>query len=137
MRGDSPARRLEGLDSTTHIAKGAIDGPQTVIEGGLEFFADLAEGQKTGWYFDQRDNRSFTASLAEGRRVLDAHCHSGAFDLRAAKAGATSVTLIDRAEACLDLAAQAAEHNDLAGLCQFAKGDMFSELTRLHGEERR
>ncbi|MBT5038640.1 MAG: class I SAM-dependent rRNA methyltransferase [Rhodospirillaceae bacterium] len=134
MRGDSPARRLEGLDAKTHVAKGTLDGPQIVREGGLEFFADLTHGQKTGWYFDQRDNRSFSASLAGGRRVLDAYCHSGAFGLRAAKAGATSVTFVDRAEACLDLAAQAAAHNGLADLCHFAKGDMFSELARLHGE---
>ena len=134
MRGDSPARRLEGLDAKTHVAKGTLDGPQIVREGGLEFFADLTHGQKTGWYFDQRDNRSFSASLAGGRRVLDAYCHSGAFGLRAAKAGATFVTFVDRAEACLDLAAQAAAHNGLADLCHFAKGDMFSELARLHGE---
>jgi 23S rRNA (cytosine1962-C5)-methyltransferase len=132
MRGDSPARRLEGLDAKNHIAKGVLEGAQIVREGGLEFFADLAHGQKTGWYFDQRDNRSFTVSLAPGRRVLDAYCHSGAFGLRAAKAGATSVTFIDRAEPCLDLARRSAAHNGLSDLCHFSKGDMFSELARLH-----
>jgi 23S rRNA (cytosine1962-C5)-methyltransferase len=132
IRGDSSQRRLEGLASESHMAKGAVDGPQIIAEGGLEFFADLTSGQKTGWYFDQRDNRSFAASLAKDRKVLDAYCHSGGFGLRAAKAGATSVTFIDRTDACLDLARRAASHNGLDDLCKFIKGDMFTELTRLH-----
>jgi 23S rRNA (cytosine1962-C5)-methyltransferase len=134
IRGDSQARRLEGLAAETHFAKGTLDGPQIVAEGGLEYFADLVSGQKTGWFFDQRDNRRFTASLAHGRRVLDAYCHSGAFGLAAAKAGATSVTFIDRSQACLDLAGRAAAHNGLTELCHFVKGDMFAELARRHEE---
>ena len=64
LRNDSPARALEGLAPEAHVAKGTVGGPVVVRENGVEFLADPLEGQKTGWFFDQRDNRRFIATLA-------------------------------------------------------------------------
>ncbi|MGH6913761.1 MAG: class I SAM-dependent rRNA methyltransferase, partial [Geminicoccales bacterium] len=71
LRNDSPVRALEGLDLEVRLAKGQLDGPVEVRENGLTFLADLLEGHKTGWYYDQRDNRAFAAHLARAGRVLD------------------------------------------------------------------
>jgi 23S rRNA (cytosine1962-C5)-methyltransferase len=65
LRNDSPARALEGLPSETRVVKGRLDGPVPVHENGAVFRADVVAGQKTGWFFDQRDNRSFVAGLAQ------------------------------------------------------------------------
>ena len=79
LRNDSPARALEGLASETRVAAGSLDGPVPVHENGAVFRADLLAGQKTGWFFDQRDNRRFIAGLARGARVLDLYCYTGGF----------------------------------------------------------
>jgi len=108
LRGDSGARTLEGLEDETRILAGTIDGPVKVEENGCTFFADLQAGQKTGWFFDQRDNHAFMASLSKGAAVLDLYTHTGGFALPAAKAGATSVLGVDRSQPALDLAAKGA-----------------------------
>src|SRR5260370_20131678 len=90
LRNDSPARALEGLASETGMARGRIEGPVQVHENGAIFRADLLAGQKTGWFFDQRDNRRFIASLARGARVLDLYCYSGGFAGPAGRAGAAA-----------------------------------------------
>ena len=91
LRNDSPARGLEGLASETRVARGSLDGPVAVHENGAVFRADLLAGQKTGWFFDQRDNRRFIASLARGARVLDLYCYTGGFAVQAARGGAAAV----------------------------------------------
>ena len=72
LKNDSPVRELEGLKRETTIAKGELDGPIELIENDARFVADLSGGQKTGWFFDQRDNRRFMARFAKDARVLDA-----------------------------------------------------------------
>jgi len=84
LRNDSPARALEGLMPESRVAKGTIGGPVVVRENGVEFLADPLAGQKTGWFFDQRDNRRFVAALARDARVLDLYCFNGAFSVQAA-----------------------------------------------------
>src|SRR4051794_17246616 len=84
LRNDSPARSLEGLPLYSRVVHGAIDAPVTLDENGVRFQADLMGGQKTGWFYDQRDNRGFVAALAGGARVLDLYCYSGGFALTAA-----------------------------------------------------
>src|SRR6202011_3212668 len=79
LRDDSPARTLEGLPLETRVAWGSIDGPVPLEENGAVFSGDVLAGQKTGWFFDQSDNRAFIAGLAEGMRVLDLYCYSGGF----------------------------------------------------------
>jgi 23S rRNA (cytosine1962-C5)-methyltransferase len=131
LRNDSPARVLEGLIATTSVVAGRLDGPVSVQENGAVFRADLLAGQKTGWFFDQRDNRRFVTSIARGARVLDLYCYAGGFALQAARAGAAAVFGIDRSEPALALAAEAAELNGVAQICAFRRGEAFAEAARL------
>jgi 23S rRNA (cytosine1962-C5)-methyltransferase len=131
LRNDSPARGLEGLTQEVRVAAGAVDGPVTVEEDGAIVLADVLAGQKTGWFFDQRDNRAFVAGLAAGARVLDLYCYSGGFAVAAARAGAASVAGIDRSEAALALAGEAAARNDVAALCDFRRAEVFAEAAAL------
>jgi len=131
LRNDSPARALEGLASETGVARGRIEGPVRVHENGVVFHVDLLAGQKTGWFFDQRDNRRFIASLARGARVLDLYCFTGGFAVQAARAGAGAVLGIDSSEPALRLAAEAAELNTVGETCSFRRGEAFGEAARL------
>jgi 23S rRNA (cytosine1962-C5)-methyltransferase len=131
LRNDSPVRTLEGLPSETGVATGAVAEPVLVPENGAVFDADLIAGQKTGWFFDQRDNRRFVAALARGSRVLDLYCCSGGFAVQAAHAGAAAVLGIDRSEPALALAAAAAARNGVAEICTFRRADVFGEASRL------
>jgi 23S rRNA (cytosine1962-C5)-methyltransferase len=121
-RNDSPVRELEGLPSAVALLAGQA-GRVAVEEGGVRFGIDLMAGQKTGWFFDQRRNRDMVAALAAGARVLDAFCHLGAFGLRCAAAGATSVTLVDSSAVALAGATEAAADNGLAGRVVVRRGD--------------
>jgi 23S rRNA (cytosine1962-C5)-methyltransferase len=131
LRNDSPARAVEGLPSEARVAIGTFDGPVTVDENGAAFRADLLSGQKTGWFFDQRDNRCFVAGLAREARVLDLYCFTGGFAVQAARAGAAAVFGIDRSEAALALAAEAAALNGVTESCTFRRGEAFGEAVRL------
>ena len=130
LRGDSPVRALEGLESRVEVASGALEGAVEIAENGLRYLADPIAGQKTGWYFDQRDNRAFVASLAADVSLLDVYGHSGGFALAAAAAGATEVVCVDRSEAALDLGKQAADLNGVAGRCDFTKAEAFADMAR-------
>jgi len=131
LRNDASSRTLEGLESYVRAARGGIPDRITLNENGVRYFADAASGQKTGWYFDQRDNRAFMAALAKGRCVLDCHSYTGGFGLLAAHAGATHVTCVDSSAPALALASAAADANSLVGKVKFTKADVFDELERL------
>jgi len=128
VRGDSGARTLEGLDDQVRCLFGAVDGPVKVEENGVTFFADLMAGQKTGWFFDQRDNHAFMAALSRGGTMLDLYTHTGGFALPAAKAGATSVLGVDSSAPSLALAVKAAEANGVAAICTFERAEVFPFL---------
>jgi 23S rRNA (cytosine1962-C5)-methyltransferase len=131
LRNDSPARALEGLGSEVRVALGTVAGPVPVEENGASFAADVLGGQKTGWFFDQRDNRGFVAGLSRGARVIDLYCYSGGFAVAAACAGAASVTGIDRSEGALALAAEAAARNGVGDICDFRRAVVFAEAASL------
>jgi 23S rRNA (cytosine1962-C5)-methyltransferase len=131
LRNDSPARAIEGLIPETRLAKGTVGGPVVVCENSSEFLADPLAGQKTGWFFDQRDNRRFVAALAHGARVLDLYCFNGGFSVQAARSGAAAVLGIDRSEPALALAAASAERNRVGESCKFHRGEAFGEAARL------
>jgi len=130
IRNDGPFRRLEGLESYVKVVRGSIDGPVEIPERDVRFLADPIEGQKTGWFFDQRDNRGFVAGLSAGARVLDVFSHTGGFALAAAAAGAARVCAVDSSAKAVELAGRAAEANGLAERCDFVRGDAFQELER-------
>jgi 23S rRNA (cytosine1962-C5)-methyltransferase len=131
LRNDAPSRALEGLESYVRTVKGEAPAMLTVEENGARYIADLSAGQKSGWYYDQRDNRVFMAALAQGARVLDAYSYSGGFGVLAAVKGAAQVTSIDSSEAALKLAREAAAANDVEARCLFKKADVFDELERI------
>jgi 23S rRNA (cytosine1962-C5)-methyltransferase len=128
LRGDSPARALEGLPEQVALLSGTLDGPVTVEENGARFRADVLSGQKTGWFFDQRDNRAFMAALSRGQTVLDLYSHTGGFAVAAALAGAAQVLAVDRSQAALDLAAAAAADNGVAGRFAVARAEVYGHL---------
>ena len=131
LRGEGPARQMEGLESRVEALRGSFDAPIPVRENGARYLADAGEGQKTGWFYDQRDNRAWVARLARDARVLDGYCYSGGFAVQAALGGAREVLAIDRSEAALELAGQAAALNGVAERCRFQKAEVFKRLDGL------
>ncbi len=131
LRADSAARSLEGLGNRVEVLRGKPPSAHPVLEDDARFFADLSSGQKTGWFFDQRDNRSAVATLATGRRVLDLYTHTGGFAVRCARAGADRIIGIDRSAVALALAEQAATANGIADRCRFLKTDVFTALDQM------
>lgn len=136
MRGDGPAREMEGLPAYSRMLKGEIDGPVPVIEYQAQFLADPREGQKTGWFFDQRDNRALVARFAKDRRVLDLYSYMGGFAIQSALAGATSVLAVDRSELALRTATAAAEKNGVAPRFATQKAEVFDFLEASANEPR-
>ncbi len=136
FKNDSPTRALEGLVVETRLVHGTLDGPVTLIENGARFIVDPLDGQKTGWFYDQRDSRAFLARLSAGARVLDAYCYGGGFGIAAAMGGASSVTLLDRSQAALSAAMGSAEANGVAPRCLAIQDDVFTALDamRVAGE---
>ena len=130
LRGDAPSRALEGLKPAVETAKGRMSRV-ALEENGVRYFADLMGGQKTGWYFDQRDNRAFMASLARGKSVLDAYCYAGGFALACAASGAREIVGLDSSAPALALAEEAAAANKTGAVTRFVKADVFEEFERL------
>ncbi|MEP6545901.1 MAG: class I SAM-dependent rRNA methyltransferase [Gammaproteobacteria bacterium] len=130
FKNDSSSREMEGLPSYVEAAKGKFDGLNTICEDGLEFQAPLAEGQKTGWFFDQAANRrALTQYVRKGARVLDVFSYVGAWGVRAAQAGAREVLCVDSSASALELAASNAERN--GARITPVKGDAFDVLEDL------
>lgn len=130
FKNDSGAREMEGLPSYVEVAKGKLDELGSVVEDGLKFSAPLAEGQKTGWFFDQAANRrALVKYVLKGARVLDVFSYVGAWGVRAAKCGAAEVLCVDSSASALELAAQNAERNGLKLATR--KGDAFDVLQAL------
>jgi 23S rRNA (cytosine1962-C5)-methyltransferase len=134
LRNDIGARTLEGLKQEVVLAKGSVPELVEVQENGCIYYADLIRGQKTGWFYDQRDNRRMMAEMAEGKTVVDVYSHSGGFGILAAKRGAAQVTLVDSSNPALQLAKKAAERNGVA--CDVMQGDAFDVMGQLHGQRR-
>ena len=130
FKNDSSAREMEGLPSYVETAMGNFDQPAPVTEDGLQFQAPLAQGQKTGWFFDQAANRrALSKYVRKGARVLDVFSYVGAWGVRAARDGAREVTCVDSSAAALELAAANAERNGLKIVAR--KGDAFEVLEDL------
>lgn len=128
LRNDAPARTLEGLESYVKTVKG--EGHRIAVEeNGARYIADLTEGQKTGWYYDQRDNRAFMAQFAKGKTVLDAYSYTGGFGVLAAKAGAREVVCLDSSAPALALAEESARASGVK--IKPVRADVFEELERL------
>lgn len=137
LRNNTPMRELEGLPQYTRIAFGQV--PETVIltEHGVEFEVPLLNGQKTGWYYDQRDNRAKMARYAPGQRVLDLYSYLGGFGLTAAAAGAREVVCVDASPIAIEYLNKNAARNGLEHRVRAIRGDAIAVLRELkEGGER-
>lgn len=132
--GSGRARGLEGLPEETLVLEGALQGPVPVPMNGATYMADLAGGQKTGLFFDQRDNHAFAARLAGGGAVLDVFSHVGGFALAALAGGAAQALAVDASGPALDLARAGAEAMGMAGRFATRQGDAFDVLEALNTE---
>lgn len=130
------ARGLEGLDDENQTLLGATpDAPVPVEMNGATYMADLTGGQKTGLFYDQRDNHAFAARLVpQGGDVLDVFSHVGGFGLAMRAAGAGTVTCVDGSAAALELAGQGAEASGFGESFSPRQGDAFDQLAALAEE---
>lgn len=136
-RNESPIRALEGLEQYKGWYPGAPHPESAVTEiceNGVRYAVDVENGQKTGFFLDQKYNRLAVAHLAPGRRVLDCFTHTGSFALNCALAGAEHVTAVDVSESAVALARQNAALNGLEGRMDFVAADVFDLLPRLAAE---
>jgi len=137
-RSDSDSRGLEGLEERNGVLRGRLPGNVEVIENGLHFNVDVAAGQKTGFYLDQRDNRALTETLAADRDVLNCFCYTGGFSLYALRGGAKSVLSIDASGDALRIAAENLTRNDLdATRAEWLEADVFQALRTLRDQGRK
>ena len=136
-RSDSDSRALEGLPERNGPLRGALPDNVQVMEHGLRFTVDVASGQKTGFYLDQRDNRALTETLARDKDVLNCFCYTGGFSLYALRGGAASVLSIDASEQALQLARRNVELNDLdSSRTEWQCAVVFTALRKLRDQGR-
>jgi 23S rRNA (cytosine1962-C5)-methyltransferase len=125
FRHDTPIRVLEGLPLEKGVAYGEIPDPCWIEIDGLEMLIDPLNGQKTGFYLDQRDNRKALRRLAEGKRVLDLFCYNGAWSLTAASSGAQEVLGVDQSSEGTTQGRKSAARNNLERTCRFQEEEVF------------
>ena len=128
-------RALEGLDDASGVMLGAMpDAPLPVPMNGATYMADVAGGQKTGLFYDQRPNHAFAKSLARGARVLDVFSHVGGFGLAALAGQADTAVCVDGSAAALDLAMRGAQAMGVTDRLTTRQGDAFEVLSALQDE---
>lgn len=132
-RSDNEMREKEGLSQQALRVFGDQPDNETIIlENGLRFHVDIRQGQKTGFYLDQRENRKVVQSLVGEKEVLDCFCYTGGFTLAALAGNAKRVFSIDSSENALSIARRNVALNDVsADRCEWIQGDVFSELRAL------
>lgn len=138
-RNDVAIRRLEGLDEYKGWydpdGEGHPDSTVTeIVENGIRYTVDFENGQKTGFFLDQKYNRREVARIARGKRVLDCFTHTGSFALNAAYGGAEHVTAVDISAAAVEMARHNASLNGLDERMDFLQADVFDLLPRLEKE---
>ena len=134
-RNDVPVRELEGLKQQKGYLRGSFPTELKVLENGMPFYADVEHGQKTGFFYDQRENRQLLKYFAKDADVLDCFCHTGSFTVHAAMYGAKHVTAVDISEQAIELAKKNAELNGVRDKCSFVTAnafDMLREMTDQH-----
>jgi 23S rRNA (cytosine1962-C5)-methyltransferase len=137
-RSDSDGRALEGLAIRSEVLRGHLPPNLSVTENGIHIAVDVAAGQKTGFYLDQRDNRALIGELSAGRDVLNCFCYTGGFSLYALRDGANTVLSIDSSAEALQLAQRNVELNGLeAGRAEWQDSDVFEALRKLRDQNRK
>lgn len=127
-RNDTGSRTLEGLDERVEILHGDVPEIIEVEEHGLHFAVDILKGQKTGHFFDQKENHLLLKGISAGRDVLDCFCYTGSWGLHAAFFGAASVTFVDVSERALTLARRNVAVSGLTTPMRYESNDAFELL---------
>jgi len=130
-RNDVPVRELEGLEMKKGFLSEPFDTIVKIIENGINFYVDVENGQKTGYFLDQKENRAAIKDIVNGAKVLDCFCHTGSFSLHAGFYGASEVLGIDISELAVEFARKNAELNNLQDVCKFEAANAFDKLREL------
>ena len=130
-RSDAKVRAQEGLDCRKGFIGGEFDTDIEIVENGVKYYVDVKDGQKTGFFLDQKYNRMAVRKLCKNAKVLDCFTHTGSFALNAAKAGAESVLGLDASEAGIEQARRNACLNGLSDTVSFECADVFEKLPEL------
>ena len=130
-RSDAKVRAQEGLDCRKGFIGGEFDTDIEIVENGVKYYVDVKDGQKTGFFLDQKYNRMAVRKLCKNAKVLDCFTHTGSFALYAAKAGAESVLGLDASEAGIEQARRNACLNGLSDTVSFECADVFEKLPEL------
>lgn len=125
-------RTLEGLPSGDTVYFGEVKN-ELINDGAVDYLINFEKGHKTGFYFDQRDNRFFIEKLVNGKNVLDAFCNSGGFGLHAAKADAAKVTFVDSSANEIESAKENYRINNFTAETEFTEEDVFNYLEKTAG----
>lgn len=133
LRNDSSVRAMEELEATVEVAHGEVPENVLIEENGVKFEVPLA-GQKTGWFYDHRDNRARAARYVKGARVLDVFSYIGGWGITAAAAGAREVICIDSSAPALDQVERNAILNGVRETMGTIEGDAFEALKALRAE---
>ena len=128
-RNDVPVRRKEGLPMTTGLLWGEVPDRVEMTENGIRFLVDVKEGQKTGFFLDQKENRAAIAPFVKDQRVLDCFTHTGSFALHAGHYGAAEVTGVDISDYACAFAAENAALNGLQDRVRFVAANAFDLLS--------
>ena len=136
LRNDTPVRALEGLSQDPEII-GEVPETVTLEEGGVQFEVPLAAGQKTGWFYDQRSNRTAMHKYVRSKRVLDVFSYIGAWGLQAAAAGASEVCCVDASPVAQSFLEKNAAANGLVDRVRHETGDAFDVLKSMQEEKQR
>lgn len=135
LRNDSHSRQLENLEQEVKVVKGSDSNLVYCEENGARFQIDVVAGQKTGWFYDQRQNRKNLLQYAENKTVLDVFSYTGSWSVSLAKRGARSVTAIDASRAALDSLVANAELNEVEDKIQTICDDAFDALRELNQQD--
>jgi 23S rRNA (cytosine1962-C5)-methyltransferase len=135
LRCDGESRVLENLPGYVETGYGSVPAEAEIEENGVPFVVPLAAGQKTGWFYDQADNRLRGRPLLNSGTVIDAFCYAGGWGVNAALAGAARVICVDSSESALEYARRNAERNGVAARMTFLRGDVADVLRGFAGTE--
>ena len=135
-RNDVPVRELEGLSQQKGFLSEPFKTDIIIRENGLNFHVDLENGQKTGYFLDQQDNRRSIRNIVRGADVLGAFTYTGTFEIHAAHFGAKSVLGLDISENAVQQATRNAELNGLEKICHFETANAFDKLKQWSNEKR-
>ncbi|MGB0467297.1 MAG: class I SAM-dependent rRNA methyltransferase [Pontibacterium sp.] len=137
LRNDGKMRAMEGLETYTEVVQGELPDLCPLEENGVPLLAPLQKGQKTGWFYDHRDNRARMQQMVKGKRVLDLFSYVGGWGAQALAAGAEQVVCVDASHYALEVAAENARINGAENRFEGFHGDAFDICKTMISEKER